>query len=85
MRLSLKTSLGGIMLFLWLLLSPTAIAWQKKKTYSITIFHTNDHHGHFGHNQNGEYGLAAQKTLVAEILHEVAKKGNCFTTFRWRY
>lgn len=79
MRLSLKTSLGGIMLFLWLLLSPTAIAWQKDKTYSITILHTNDHHGHFWHNKNGEYGLAAQKTLVAEIRHEVAKKGvYCF-------
>ncbi|SPP32321.1 Mannosylglucosyl-3-phosphoglycerate phosphatase [Arsenophonus endosymbiont of Aleurodicus floccissimus] len=78
MRLSLKTSQGGIMLFLWLLLSPTAMAWQKDKAYSIIILHTNDHHGHFWHNKNGEYGLAAQKTLVAEIRHEVAKKGGIF-------
>lgn len=75
MRLSLKTSLSGLILFLWLLLSSTAIAWQKDKIYSITILHTNDHHGHFWHNKNGEYGLAAQKTLVAKIRHDAAKRG----------
>lgn len=77
MRLSLKT----LIIFLWLLLSSNAIAWQKDKIYSITILHTNDHHGHFWHNKNGEYGLAAQKTLVTEIRHEVAKKGELFYCF----
>ncbi|MCE1699831.1 bifunctional UDP-sugar hydrolase/5'-nucleotidase, partial [Enterobacter hormaechei] len=52
-----------------------ATAWEKDKTYDITILHTNDHHGHFWHNDYGEYGLAAQKTVVDSIRQEVAKKG----------
>ncbi|MDN6449497.1 MAG: bifunctional UDP-sugar hydrolase/5'-nucleotidase UshA, partial [Enterobacterales bacterium] len=32
-------------------------------------------HGHFWQNANGEYGLAAQKTLVDQIRHEVAAQG----------
>ncbi|MEC5342295.1 bifunctional UDP-sugar hydrolase/5'-nucleotidase UshA [Brenneria populi] len=52
-----------------------AMAWEKDKTYSITILHTNDHHGHFWHNDHGEYGLAAQKTLVDKIRQEVAAEG----------
>lgn len=47
---------------------PTAI-------HHITILHTNDHHGHFWHNDHGEYGLAAQKTLVDNIRQEVAEQG----------
>lgn len=41
----------------------------------ITILHTNDHHGHFWKNENGEAGLAAQKTLVDKIRQEVKGKG----------
>lgn len=52
-----------------------SMAWEKDKTYAITILHTNDHHGHFWHNDHGEYGLAAQKTLVDQIRQEVASKG----------
>lgn len=59
-----------------LALVPTwAAAWEKDKTYNITILHTNDHHGHFWQNVNGEYGLAAQKTLVDQIRQEVAAQG----------
>lgn len=58
-----------------LLLSGTALAWEKDKTYRITILHTNDHHGHFWRNDDGEYGLAAQKTLVDRIRDEVAREG----------
>lgn len=59
-----------------LALVPTwAAAWEKDKTYNITILHTNDHHGHFWQNANGEYGLAAQKTLVDQIRQEVAAQG----------
>lgn len=29
------------------LTSASALAWEKDKTYNITILHTNDHHGHF--------------------------------------
>lgn len=50
-------------------------AWEKDKTYPITILHTNDHHGHFWHSENGEYGLAAQKTLVDNIRKEVNENG----------
>ncbi len=39
MRLSLKTSLSGLILFLWLLLSSTAIAWQKKNLFHHDITH----------------------------------------------
>ncbi|ELC2815479.1 bifunctional UDP-sugar hydrolase/5'-nucleotidase, partial [Salmonella enterica] len=37
--------------------------------------HTNDHHGHFWRSEYGEYGLAAQKTLVDSIRKEVAQEG----------
>ncbi|RAU42370.1 bifunctional UDP-sugar hydrolase/5'-nucleotidase [Pseudocitrobacter sp. RIT415] len=50
-------------------------AWEKDKTYKITILHTNDHHGHFWRSEYGEYGLAAQKTLVDGIRKEVAAEG----------
>lgn len=39
------------------------------------VLHTNDHHGHFWRNEYGEYGLAAQKTLVDGIRKEVAAEG----------
>ncbi|QTF09458.1 bifunctional UDP-sugar hydrolase/5'-nucleotidase [Brenneria izadpanahii] len=74
MRFSIKTL--GCALAASLVLAPYgAMAWEKDKTYSITILHTNDHHGHFWHNNYGEYGLAAQKTLVDQIRQEVADKG----------
>lgn len=49
------------------LASETALAYEQDKTYKITVLHTNDHHGHFWRNEYGEYGLAAQKTLVDGI------------------
>lgn len=52
-----------------------AQAWEKDKTYNLTILHTNDHHGHFWRNEYGEYGLAAQKTLVDKVRKEVAANG----------
>lgn len=57
------------------LASETAQAYEQDKTYKITVLHTNDHHGHFWHNEYGEYGLAAQKTLVDGIRKEVAAEG----------
>lgn len=74
MKLALKGT--ACALAVTLALVPTwAAAWEKDKTYNITILHTNDHHGHFWQNANGEYGLAAQKTLVDQIRHEVAAQG----------
>ncbi|QXO19268.1 bifunctional UDP-sugar hydrolase/5'-nucleotidase UshA [Vibrio ostreae] len=50
-------------------------AWQEDKTYTLTILHTNDHHGRFWPNQYGEYGLAARKTLIEQIRAEVTAQG----------
>ena len=41
----------------------------------ITILHTNDHHGRFWKNQDGEYGMAARKTVIDSIRAEVAQNG----------
>ena len=59
----------------WSLAGLPAQAYEQDKTYNITILHTNDHHGHFWRNDYGEYGLAAQKTLVDGIRKEVAAAG----------
>ncbi|MFN0185198.1 MAG: bifunctional UDP-sugar hydrolase/5'-nucleotidase UshA [Aquabacterium sp.] len=42
---------------------------------ALTVLHTNDHHGRFWTNRDGEYGLAARKTLVDRIRAEVAAAG----------
>ncbi|CUA82308.1 2',3'-cyclic-nucleotide 2'-phosphodiesterase/5'-or 3'-nucleotidase, 5'-nucleotidase family [Gulbenkiania indica] len=49
--------------------------YQQDRTYRLTILHTNDHHGHFWKNADGEYGLAARKTLVDRIRAEVKAQG----------
>lgn len=54
-------------------LAPTGA--QEGKTYAITILHTNDHHGRFWRNGDGEYGMAARKTVVDAIRAEVAAAG----------
>ncbi|WP_299496058.1 bifunctional UDP-sugar hydrolase/5'-nucleotidase UshA [uncultured Shewanella sp.] len=41
----------------------------------LTVLHTNDNHGRFWNNQDGEYGMAARKTLVERIRHEVRAAG----------
>jgi len=74
MRFSLKTTACALAVSLTLL-SGAASAWEKDKTYAITILHTNDHHGHFWQNDHGEYGLGAQNTLVDGIRQEVAAQG----------
>jgi len=48
---------------------------DKDKTYRITVMHTNDHHGRFWKNRDGEYGMAARKTIVDGIRSEVAAAG----------
>ncbi len=56
-------------------LRPGPEAAEKDKTWRVTILHTNDHHGHFWQNSDGEYGMAARKTVVDEIRREVAAQG----------
>jgi 5'-nucleotidase / UDP-sugar diphosphatase len=48
---------------------------EKDKTYRLTILHTNDHHGRFWKNNDGEYGMAARKTLIDSIRAEVKESG----------
>ena len=51
------------------------LAPQKDTTYRFTVLHTNDHHGRFWKNRDGEYGMAARKTLIDSIRAEVAAAG----------
>ena len=48
---------------------------EKDKTYQITILHTNDHHGRFWKNSDGEYGMSARKTLIDSIRQDVTASG----------
>lgn len=48
---------------------------EANKTYRLTVLHTNDHHGRFWKNSDGEYGMAARKTLIDDIRREVAASG----------
>ncbi|ECA2970649.1 bifunctional UDP-sugar hydrolase/5'-nucleotidase [Salmonella enterica subsp. enterica serovar Napoli] len=71
----LKRGVALALLATFALTTQPAQAYEKDKTYKITILHTNDHHGHFWRSEYGEYGLAAQKTLVDSIRKEVAQEG----------
>jgi len=53
----------------------SAVAFETNKTYDLTILHTNDNHGRFWHNRNGEYGMAARAALIQSIRDEVASNG----------
>jgi len=46
-----------------------------KGPVQLTILHTNDHHGRFWKNNDGEYGLAARKTLIDAVRAEVKASG----------
>lgn len=71
----LKRGVALALLAAFALTTQPAQAYEKDKTYKITILHTNDHDGHFWRSEYGEYGLAAQKTLVDSIRKEVAQEG----------
>ena len=65
-------------LAVWLLASCAGLppgGPQADRTYRITIMHTNDHHGRFWKNADGEYGMAARKTVIDSIRSEVAAAG----------
>lgn len=47
----------------------------KGKVTKLTILHTNDHHGRFWSNKEGEYGLAARATLIKSLREEIQKDG----------
>jgi 5'-nucleotidase / UDP-sugar diphosphatase len=58
-----------------LLLTACAMTPAQRAPLKLTILHTNDHHGRFWPNSDGEYGLAARKTLIDRIRAEVAAAG----------
>lgn len=67
--------LKHLSLSLFLLVSCSSWSYTKNKPYKITILHTNDHHGRFWQNKDGEAGLAARYTLIQQIQDEVNKAG----------
>ncbi|HBV91055.1 MAG TPA: bifunctional UDP-sugar hydrolase/5'-nucleotidase, partial [Pantoea sp.] len=50
-------------------------AAEADHTYRFSLLHTNDEHGHFWFNAQGEYGLAAQKTLMDTLRYDVQARG----------
>ena len=48
---------------------------EKDTTYRITVMHTNDHHGRVWKKSDGEYGMAARKSVIDGIRAEVAASG----------
>ncbi|SEQ35478.1 bifunctional UDP-sugar hydrolase/5'-nucleotidase UshA [Basfia succiniciproducens] len=62
------------------LFSAAAMSYQADKTYQFILLHFNDLHGHYWHDKNGQYGLAAQKTAVDRIRNEVEAKGGSVIT-----
>lgn len=42
----------------------------------LTVLHTNDNHGRFWHNEQGEYGMAARKTLIDQLRNEAEQQGH---------
>ena len=66
---------GALILALAGCSSPPLAGPERDKTYAITVLHTNDHHGRFWRNRDGEYGMAARKTVVDAIRAEVALAG----------
>ncbi|EDE1125764.1 bifunctional UDP-sugar hydrolase/5'-nucleotidase [Salmonella enterica subsp. enterica serovar Enteritidis] len=71
----LKRGVALALLAAFALTTQPAQAYEKDKTYKITILHTNDHFWRSEYGEYGEYGLAAQKTLVDSIRKEVAQEG----------
>ncbi|PVX42784.1 5'-nucleotidase/UDP-sugar diphosphatase [Pasteurella langaaensis DSM 22999] len=70
MKTQLKLTALSLALF-----ATAANAYEQDKTYHFTVLHTNDLHGHFFANDKGEYGFAAQKTLIDRIKKEVESQG----------
>ncbi len=55
--------------------TPPATPPKDRPPLKLTILHTNDHHGRFWANNDGEYGMAARKTLIDRVRAEVKAAG----------
>ena len=60
-----------------LLLPACAAPPTARPPLHLTVLHTNDHHGRFWPNPDGEYGMAARKTVIDRVRAEVAAAGGC--------
>lgn len=81
----MKHGVALALLAAWGLASLPAQAYEKDKTYKITILHTNDHHGHFWRSEYGEYGLSAQKRWWTVFVKRLPPKGAACCCYRGRY
>ena len=72
-KLAMTGSVAAVLLAL--LAGCAAPGAERDKTYRITILHTNDHHGRFWKNADGEYGMAARKTVIDTVRADVAAGG----------
>ncbi len=57
------------------LVAGCAMTPAQRAPLKLTVLHTNDHHGRFWPNADGEYGLAARKTLIDKVRAEVKATG----------
>jgi 5'-nucleotidase / UDP-sugar diphosphatase len=71
----MKLNRTAVCLLMAVALGGCAMGPKPDTTYRITVMHTNDHHGRFWQNSDGEYGMAARKTLIDGIRKEVAANG----------
>lgn len=49
---------------------------NKPAVHYLTVLHTNDNHGRFWHNEKGEYGMAARKTLIDQLRADAKAQGH---------
>ncbi len=73
MKIKFTLVLGAAALLLAACTSLAPVA--PDRVYKVTILHTNDNHGRFWRNSDGEYGMAARKTLIDSIRLEVKNSG----------
>ncbi len=57
------------------LFSSNLYAYTKGKIYKLSILHTNDHHGRFWPNKDGEWGLAPRATLINQLREQIKAEG----------
>src|SRR6478672_9818849 len=57
---------------LFLVLFTCQLAFAQK----VILLHTNDHHGAFMSSMNGDFGMAAQATLIDQIRDEAKRNGD---------
>ena len=54
----------------------TSSSFTQPTAQYLTVLHTNDNHGRFWHNEKGEYGMAARKTLIDTLRVQAQKQGH---------